>query len=245
MVEKVGEKADEKVVVSAKDVGKLYRLGDTEVSALSNVSLKVKAGEFLALAGSSGSGKTTLLNLFGCLDNPTHGSVEFEGRDVGHLSDHDLAALRAQRIGFVFQNFNLIPVLNALENVEFALIKSPHSSSIRNEKSRSILARVGLEKFIHHRPNQLSGGQRQRVAIARALVHSPSLVIADEPTANLDKTTAMDILKLMADVNAKDGVTFIFSTHDPNILSIAKRIVSLSDGKIVNEQKNEQKKGTP
>lgn len=228
---------ERKIVVQAKNVSKKYKIGEVEQWALRNINLEVQTGDFLALAGSSGSGKTTMLNLFGCLDTVTEGQVVIDTTDVSTLNDQDLAKLRAEKIGFVFQTFNLIPVLSALENVEYPLLKrSSLTAAQRRQQAESALKQVGLKDFIHRRPAQLSGGQRQRVAIARAIVHNPQLVIADEPTANLDKATAQEILRLMSTLNQQNGVTFVFSTHDPNILELAKRIIHISDGQIIKEK---------
>jgi putative ABC transport system ATP-binding protein len=220
--------------VAVHDVTKVYALGRTRVSALSGVSLDVAEGEFMAVAGPSGSGKSTLLNLIGCLDRPTSGRVVLGGRDVSELDDDALSDLRARRIGFIFQTFNLIPVLSALENVEFALLIR-HGGAARAEarrRARGALQQVGLEGFVDHRPDELSGGQRQRVAVARALVTEPALVLADEPTANLDSATGEAIIDLMLEINRRQHTTFIFSTHDPRVMAHAHRVVRLEDGRV-------------
>ncbi len=216
-----------------RGVDKRYPLGETWVQALSGISLEVKEGEFLALSGPSGSGKTTLLNLIGCLDTPSAGDIVLEGQSLGSLASKDLAALRAEKIGFVFQSFNLIPVLTALENVEVALRLS--GQSVSKEACALALESVGLGDFLDRRPSQLSGGQQQRVAIARALVKQPAIVIADEPTANLDSATGAAVLDLMKALNEEKGATFIFSTHDHLVLERAKRVIQLRDGQIVGE----------
>ncbi len=220
------------VIIEARAVHKTFQLGTHRIEALRGVDLQVSPGEFLAIAGTSGSGKSTLLNLLGCLDQPTSGSVHFEGKSVGSLDEKTLADLRARNIGFVFQTFNLLPVLTALENVEYALLRLEASPAERQKLSLRALERVGLGKFAQHRPAQLSGGQRQRVAIARALVKTPIVILADEPTANLDARTAADILNLMEDLNRTDRVTFVFSSHDPAILGRARRVVHLVDGRV-------------
>jgi putative ABC transport system ATP-binding protein len=211
-------------------VGKTYPLGETEVQALRDVDLTITAGEFMALAGPSGSGKTTLLNLVGCLDTPTTGNITLAGMELGALGARQLARLRAEKIGFIFQSFNLIPVLSAVENVEMALRLSGQGPD-RGRCERA-LADVGLEDLVDRRPAQLSGGQQQRVAIARALVKDPEIVIADEPTANLDSSTGGEVLDLMKALNAQKGVTFLFSTHDPLVIERASRVVRLRDGRI-------------
>jgi putative ABC transport system ATP-binding protein len=218
--------------VSVVDVTKEYDLGRTKVPALRGVSLAVEPGEFMAVAGPSGSGKSTLLNIVGCLDHPTSGRVLVSGQDVAALGDDALSDLRARTIGFIFQTFNLIPVLSALENVEFPLLfrGGRHAG---HERALSALEAVGLKEFARHRPDELSGGQRQRVAVARALVTDPAIVLADEPTANLDSQTGETIIDLMLDINRRAGTTFIFSTHDPKVMAHAQRVVRLSDGRIV------------
>ncbi|MCM2278615.1 MAG: ABC transporter ATP-binding protein [Oligoflexia bacterium] len=221
------------VLLQAQDVCKTYHLGETSVQALQHVDLEVREGEFLALAGSSGSGKTTLLNLFGCLDRPTSGRILVAGTDVAKLDPDALAEFRAATIGFIFQTFNLFPVLSARENVEYPMLLNKTPAPEREKRAKEALERVGLARFLDHRPDQLSGGQRQRVAIARALVKRPKIIFADEPTANLDKKTAVEVLTLMRDLNSSEKVTFVFSTHDSMILSLASRIFHMSDGRQV------------
>ncbi len=217
--------------VVVKDVTKRYRLGEQVVDALTGVSLTVEPGAFVAVAGPSGSGKTTLLNLIGCLDTPTEGEIEIEGKPVSRLRPVQRADLRARRLGFVFQTFNLIPVLSAWENVEYPLLLRPGAGDVR-ARVEATLARVGLADRARHRPAQLSGGQQQRVAIARALVGDPALVLADEPTANLDGRTGREVIDLMRELNRERGTTFVFSTHDPRILAAADRVVHLVDGRL-------------
>lgn len=222
------------IAVEADSVSKSYSLGDERVDALRSVSLKIERGVFLALAGPSGSGKTTLLNLIGCIDTPSSGRILIDGEDLGGRTPDELAGLRARTIGFVFQTFNLFPVLNATENVEYPLHHLPElTRRERRERVQRFLEIVELADFARHRPNQLSGGQRQRVAIARALVTHPKIVLADEPTANLDHVTGRNILRLMRRINREMGVTFVFSTHDPQVIKIADRRVDLEDGEIV------------
>ena len=217
--------------VAVKDVSKTYRLGKVDVTALAGVSLVVKAGEFLAVAGPSGSGKTTLLNLIGCLDTPTSGEVAIDGEAISGLSSGRRADLRARKLGFVFQTFNLIPVLTAWENVEYPLLLQRGRRDV-SARVRAAFAHVGLADRSRHRPPELSGGQQQRVAIARALVTEPALVLADEPTANLDSRTGHEIVELMRTLNRERGTTFIFSTHDARVMAHAHRVVHLADGRL-------------
>ena len=225
-------------VVTAKGLVKNYRNGQTEVQALRGIDLVIEEGEFTSLAGPSGSGKTTLLNLIGCLDRATSGELLFDGIEVGNLSPVDQARVRREKIGFVFQTYNLIPVLTAFENVELPLVllrRYPEEEI--KERVHRLLAEVGLGGLEHRRPADLSGGQQQRVAIARALVKEPRLVLADEPTANLDSENAKAILDLMRRLNEKRGVTFLFSTHDPLVMEYAARLVTLRDGRIVKDER--------
>ena len=217
--------------VAVRDVSKTYRLGKVTVTALDGVSLAVKAGEFLAVAGPSGSGKTTLLNLIGCLDTPTSGEVAIDGEAISGLSPGRRADLRARKLGFVFQTFNLIPVLTAWENVEYPLLLQRGRGDVA-ARVRAALEHVGLADRARHRPPELSGGQQQRVAIARALVTEPALVLADEPTANLDSRTGHEIIELMRRLNRERGTTFVFSTHDPRIVNVADRVLEISDGRL-------------
>jgi putative ABC transport system ATP-binding protein len=219
-------------IVRVRDVTKEYQLGKTPILALQGVSMDVGRGEFLCVAGPSGSGKTTLLNLMGCLDRPTSGHVEIEGQDVTALSRGQLSQIRRKKIGFIFQTFSLIPVLSAYENVEFPLVLQSSHIQQQRQRVRQMLEAVGLEEVARHRPDELSGGQQQRVAIARALVTEPTLVLADEPTANLDSETGKAIIDLMHNLSRERGTTFIFSTHDPMIMERADRRVQLKDGRI-------------
>jgi putative ABC transport system ATP-binding protein len=220
-------------VVRVVHVYKNYLLGEQKVPALKDITLAVEAGVFLAIAGPSGSGKTTLLNLIGCIDTPTQGKIYINGQDVSGKTPNELADLRARTIGFIFQTFNLLPVLTAAENVEYPLLQRPDIDKAgRKKRVDYFLGIVGLTPYAHHRPNQLSGGQRQRVAIARALAIRPSIVLADEPTANLDRATGKEILKLMKSINRKLGTTFIFSTHDRRVMAMADRLVRVDDGEI-------------
>ncbi len=218
-------------LIEAKRISKDYRLGNTVVHALANVDITIDPGEFVAVCGPSGSGKTTLLNLIGVLDEPDGGELLFNGQEVGQLSDNAKTALRNTHIGFVFQGFNLIPVLTALENVMLPLRINNVPRRIARKTATSRLAEVGLSRFEAHRPDTLSGGQQQRVAIARALITNPLLVIADEPTANLDSATAQSILSLMRNLNEKEKTTFLFSTHDQRLLDHVHRNIHLEDGR--------------
>ncbi len=222
------------IIVSIRNATKDYRLGKVPVAALRGVSLEVNSGEFLSIAGPSGSGKTTLLNLIGCVDTPTSGTVEVAGRSTTELGERALTRLRLYTIGFIFQSFNLVSVLDVFRNVELPLLlQRTLSSSQRAERVHNLLERVGLKEYVKHRPSELSGGQRQRVAIARALVTRPQLVLADEPTANLDSVTGQNILDLMRELNRADGTTFIFSTHDARVMSYAHAVIRLADGRLV------------
>jgi putative ABC transport system ATP-binding protein len=223
-------------VVEVRDLHKSYKVGKVLFPALRGINITIRDGEFTAIAGPSGSGKTTLLNIIGCLDIPTKGQVLINNMDAGALSTKEKAALRKKEIGFVFQTFNLIPVLTAFENVELPLILLNMPGEEKKERVVSILKEVGLEEFIDRRPNEMSGGQQQRVAIARALVKGPSMVLADEPTANLDSNTATEILSLMKQLNEKLKTTFIFSTHDFLVMDFATRLIKLRDGKIVGDE---------
>jgi putative ABC transport system ATP-binding protein len=223
-----------KAIVSVKDAVKNYTLGNVVVPALRGVTLDVVEGDFIAIAGPSGSGKTTLLNLIGCVDTPTSGTVEVEGKDTRKLSERQLTTLRLNTIGFIFQSFNLVSVLSLFQNVELPLLLQRQlTGPERAKRVMELLDRVGLREYASHRPSELSGGQRQRVAIARALVTRPGIVLADEPTANLDSVTGQHILDLMKELNRTEKTTFIFSTHDQRVMTHANAIVRLADGKFV------------
>ena len=230
---------DHKAVISIQDLVKIYKMGETEVRALDGVSLEVMPSGFLAIMGASGSGKSTLMNILGCLDRPTKGKYFLSGEEVSRLSRNALARVRNRFIGFVFQGFNLLSRTSALENVELPLIyTSDISSRERHERAKDALERVGLGDRMHHYPSQLSGGQQQRVAIARALVNRPSLLLADEPTGNLDTRTSVEIMSLFGKLNS-DGMTIVIITHEPDIGAYAKHRISLRDGKIVSEEGEE------
>jgi putative ABC transport system ATP-binding protein len=224
-------------IVSVQNVTKDYLLGKTVVPALRGVSLEVERGEFLSIAGPSGSGKTTLLNLVGCVDTPTSGSVVVDGEDTARLSERQLTDLRLHRIGFIFQSFNLVQVLSVFQNVEFPLLlQGGAGKGERRDRVLGLLEAVGIREYARHRPSELSGGQRQRVAVARALVSRPALVLADEPTANLDSATGQNIIDLMREMNRKDGTTFVFSTHDPKVMAHASAIVRIADGQVAGRE---------
>lgn len=223
-------------VVEARGVSKSYRVGKVEHPALHDIDLKIEKAEFAAIVGPSGSGKTTLLNIIGCIDEPSSGEVFISGRPVAGLSREQRAEVRKQDIGFVFQTFNLVPVLSAFENVELPLVLLKRPAGERHAKVVGLLDKVGLGDYINRRPAEMSGGQQQRVAVARALVKDPKLVLADEPTANLDSTTGEGILGLMRDLNRDLGITFIFSTHDKMVMDFARRLVVLHDGRVAEDR---------
>lgn len=223
-------------MIEIKEVYKDYKVGKVLFPALCGIDLTIKDGEFTAIAGPSGSGKTTLLNIIGCLDTMTKGDIIINGININELNAVKKSELRRDKIGFVFQTFNLIPVLTAYENVEMPLLLLDYSEKEKKQRITDILTEVGLGNYINRRPNEMSGGQQQRIAIARALVKNPTMVLADEPTANLDSSTGRDILKLMKDLNRNHRTTFIFSTHDPLVMEFAERIIMLRDGKVVSDK---------
>jgi len=224
-------------IIQVRDVTKDYLLGKTHVHALRGVSLTVDQGEFLSVAGPSGSGKTTLLNLIGCVDTPTTGTVEVAGQDTSKLTERALTDLRLHQIGFIFQSFNLVQVLSVFQNIEFPLLlQGGLTRAERAARVNGLLEAVGIPEYGRHRPSELSGGQRQRVAVARALVTRPALVLADEPTANLDSLTGQNIIDLMRDMNRKDGTTFVFSTHDPKVMAHANAIIRIEDGVVAGRE---------
>jgi putative ABC transport system ATP-binding protein len=226
-------------IVSIENVRRVFPLDHSEVTALDQVNLTVAPGEFLAISGPSGSGKSTLLNLIGCIDRPTSGRIHIDGVDTTTLNAAGTTKLRREKIGFVFQTFNLIPVFTAAENVEYPLLVQQIPARERKQRVAEALESVGLSARAHHRHDLLSGGERQRVAVARAIVHRPALVLADEPTANLDTRNATQLIELMRDLNRRLGLTFIFSTHDPRLLEHTPRIVRLTDGRIASDITNE------
>ena len=224
-------------VIETNNLIKIYQQGDIEVKALNDVSINFQQGEFTAIVGPSGSGKTTFLNSIGGLDTPTSGKVVINNTDITNLKSNELIDFRLRNIGFVFQAYNLIPVLTAKENVEFIMLMQGDSANARKSRAEELLNAVGLSDQINRRPGQLSGGQQQRVAVARALASKPKFVLADEPTANLDSTSTSNLLDIMYRLNKEENMTFIFSTHDQRVIDRAKRIITLEDGKILSDKK--------
>jgi len=230
-------------VIELNNIGKIYNTKSIPVTALKAVNLTIAPGEFVAIVGPSGSGKTTLLNLIGGLDRPTSGQVIIEGRDLTAMKQSEIIDFRLQRIGFVFQAYNLIPVLTARENVEFIMLLQKRKKTERVKRSAELLKSVGLEDLMDRRPTELSGGQQQRVAVARALASIPAFVLADEPTANLDGASALNLLDIMEELNQQHKITFIFSTHDSRVVARAHRIITLEDGEIVKDETADSLKG--
>ncbi len=226
--------------IEVRNVTKIFKIGEVETPALRGVSMSFEQGEFSALVGPSGSGKTTLLQLIGCLDQPTSGSVIINGKDVTRLNANQRADLRKETIGFVFQFFALVPGLNAYENVELPLLLNNLKLSERKARVNKLLESVGLTERAHHRPDQLSGGEQQRVAVARALAINPVMVLADEPTANLDTANGKQVMEIMLRLNQETGVTFIFATHDPRVVSYARRVIQLRDGLVSDNHQSAQ-----
>jgi len=227
--------ADQKQVIRVENLTKVYQMGEIEVHALRGVSFSVRQGEVLAIMGPSGSGKSTLMNMIGCLDVPTSGDYYLEGELVSSLDEDQLALVRNQKIGFVFQKFNLLPRASALANVELPL-RYAGSNGNRKERAREVLEAVGLGDRVRHQPNELSGGQQQRVAIARALVNDPAIILADEPTGNLDSVSGEEIMNLLLELNRNNGTTLLIVTHDPEIAAVAERVINLHDGSIASEE---------
>ncbi len=224
-------------MISISSISKEYVMGDNKLLALNNIDVSIKEGEFVSIMGSSGSGKSTLMNIIGCLDVPSNGDYFFRENNISNYSSNKLAELRNKDIGFIFQNFNLLPRLNALENVILPLLYSGKSSKERTNLALAALENVGLKDRTHHRPNQLSGGQQQRVSIARAIAGTPKLILADEPTGALDSTTSLEIMKILNDLN-KRGITIVLVTHEDDIAKYGSRIIKMKDGKIIEDNKN-------
>jgi putative ABC transport system ATP-binding protein len=227
---------DNNIVIDAIDITKTYQMGDVQVHALRGASIQVKQGELVAIMGPSGSGKSTLMNILGCLDQPSSGEYFLEGLEIDQLDDNQLAEIRSKKIGFVFQTFNLLARTTALSNVELPLVYSGLGGRRRRERAVAALDSVGLGDRLHHRPNELSGGQQQRVAIARALINEPSIILADEPTGNLDSKSGAEIMAIFQRLNEEHGITVVFVTHEPEIAQHTRRIVRLSDGLIVEDR---------
>ncbi len=226
-------------IVRIENVNKVYDDNGVPVNALRGINLTVSKGDFSVIAGPSGSGKTTLLNVIGTLDKPSAGNVFLDGEDVASKSRRELADIRLRKIGFVFQAYNLNPVLSALENVEFTMMLRGIDSIERKRRALALIEELGIAELAHKRPNEMSGGQQQRVAVARAISNDPRLVLADEPTANLDSDTAIKLLELMEKLNHQDGITFVFSSHDPQVIERAHRLLILKDGQIITDRRNE------
>jgi putative ABC transport system ATP-binding protein len=233
-----------RALIQLREVTKVYRMGDVELAALRGISLEIAEGEFTAVMGASGSGKSTLMNLLGCLDRPTAGTYQLDGTAIASLSNDELARLRNQTLGFVFQNFNLLSRTTALENVELPLLYSGVSAAERHARARESLVRVGLGDRLDHHPNQMSGGQQPRVAIARALVNRPRVILADEPTGNLDSRTSIDVMALFQELG-RTGITVLLVTHEPDIASYATRVVVMRDGLIRSDLQQAQKAAVP
>jgi putative ABC transport system ATP-binding protein len=224
-------------MIVASDLQKTYQMGDVEVRALQGVSFTINKGEFVAIMGPSGSGKSTLMNVIGCLDTPSSGSYQLDGEEVGHLADEDLALVRARKLGFVFQQYMLLPRQSALRNVEMPLIYRGVASDMRRRRAETALRIVGMGERMDHRPNELSGGQQQRVAIARALAGSPAIILADEPTGALDSKTSAEVMGIFQQLNRRQGLTVILVTHEHDVAAYADRILTMRDGELVKDER--------
>jgi putative ABC transport system ATP-binding protein len=231
-------------VIQVREVSKTYDLGQIHVRALRSVSLQIDRGDFVAIMGSSGSGKSTLMNILGCLDTPTTGRYEIDGVDVAHMDEDDLSDLRNRKIGFIFQSFNLVPRTSALANVELPLAYAGLKGAARRRQAERALSSVGMKNRLHHQPSELSGGQQQRVAVARAIVTNPTLILADEPTGNLDSHSTEDVLRIFARLNA-EGRTVVLITHEPDVAEQAKRVIRLSDGKVIEDHRSRSVRDAP
>ena len=231
-------------IISLQGLKKTYKLGDNIVQALAGVSLKIEQGEFVCITGPSGSGKSTLMHILGCLDRPTEGKYMFNGKDVSSLPRDELADIRNRQIGFVFQGFNLLPRTTAVENVEVPLLytRPVMSATVRREKAMKALAAMGLENRFDHHPNQLSGGQQQRVAIARALVNEPTLILADEPTGNLDTATSIEVMRILQELREQQNITIVLITHEQQVAEYGSRIIAFKDGAIVSDRSNDRQR---
>lgn len=230
---------ERKIIIDGKGLHKTYRETQVPVHALRGVDIEIEKGEFTSIVGPSGSGKSTLLNIIGGLDDPSEGTIIVHDQDLAELSDNAKIDFRKRNIGFVFQSYNLIPVLTSRENVEFVMLLQNRPKKERNERTLNLLKAVGLEDKVDNRPTELSGGQQQRVAVARALAPKPSFVLADEPTANLDSKSSANLLDIMARLNREEGITFVFSTHDQRVIDRARRIITIEDGKVVSDEKQD------
>ena len=219
-------------VVDAQDLTKVYQMGEIEVHALRGLSLKIRPGEVISIMGPSGSGKSTLMNMLGCLDRPSTGDYYLDGENVAEMNEGQLADIRNRKVGFVFQSFNLLPRSSSLANVELPLRYAPHNGNNRRQAAQSALEAVGLANRVHHKPNELSGGQQQRVAIARAIVNDPAIIMADEPTGNLDTKSGDEIMELLLTINRERGTTLIIVTHDPEVAELTHRVVTIRDGRV-------------
>lgn len=224
-------------IIEAKNITKIYNPDKIPVKAINNLSVEIEQGEFTAIVGPSGCGKTTLLNIIGGLDKPTEGEVKIDQVEIANLKEAELTDFRLKNIGFVFQAYNLIPVLTAKENVEFVMLLQEEQKLKRDERAEDLLAKMGILEHMNRRPSELSGGQQQRVAVARALASKPKFILADEPTANLDSTSTTSLLEIMSKMNEEEGATFVFSTHDQRVIDKAKRVITLVDGQVVKDEK--------